>query len=275
MTPARLSPRPGVSVDEVFGAPAAPDERVPTVRRNWDDAPFWLFENRDVPLTEQYGLFFERDLPPLRSRLIAWLLALVLGFTGADRFYLRKPFTGALKLLTLGGAGIWWLRDLLRLTRPDAADGRRAPLAGTARARRRLRLASIALIAAVLGLAVGAAVPPVTALAASTYTTFHNLLYPPPPPPVPVWVTVADAAGTKPATPVITATGKLHVTYAFPGPAVVYLVPATGPAVTVLTLAKAGTGEIGVTVAPGTYTLTVSTTGPAWTFKAEEFRLPG
>ncbi len=273
MTPARLEPRPGVSAADVFGAPEAPDERVPTVRRTWDDIPFWLFENRDVPLTEQYGLFFERDLPPLRSRLIAWLLAL--GFAGADRFYLRKPVTGTLKLLTFGGAGFWWARDLLRLSRADAADGRHAPLAGSAAVRRALRLATLALIAAILGLAVGAAVAPVTALATTTYTTVHALMDPPPPPPVPVWVTVADAVGTKPLPQVATDTGKLHVSYAFPGPAVVFLQPAKGPAITILTLPKGGTGAIGVTLARGTYTLTVSTTGPAWTLKAEEFRLPG
>lgn len=266
---------PGVTVEEVFGLPEVPDERIPTVRRTWDDAPFWLFENREVPVSEQYGLFFEHELPPLRSRLVAWLLALFLGFIGADRFYLRRPVTGTLKLLTLGGAGIWWARDLLHVTRTGASDGSRLPLAGSAAVRRRLRVASAAVIAAVLGLAAGAAVPPVTALATSTYTTVHNLLDPPPPPPAPVWVTVADAAGTKPAAPVITVTGKLHITYAFPGQAVVYLQPAKGPATTILTLPKAGAGEFGITLAPGTYTLTVSTTGPAWTLKAEEFRLPG
>jgi hypothetical protein len=268
--------RPGVSAAELFGAPA-PDERVPTVRRRSgdEDVPFWLFENRDVPLAEQYGLYFEGELPARKSRLTAWLLALFLGFTGADRFYLHKPVTGALKLVTFGGAGIWWLRDLLRVTKSDAADGRNTPLAGTSSVRRTLRAVSMALVIAVLGLGVWGAVPPVTAAAISTYTAVHTVLVPPPPPPVPEWVTVADASGMKPLPLVPTATGKLHITYAFPGPAVVFLLPAKGPATTVLTLAKAGGGEIGVTLAPGTYTLTVSTTGPAWTLKAEEFRLPG
>lgn len=262
-------------MEEVFGLPEVPDERIPTVRRTWDDAPFWLFENREVPVSEQYGLFFEHELPPLRSRLVAWLLALVLGFTGADRFYLRKPVTGTLKLLTLGGAGIWWARDLLRITRTGASDGRRLPLAGSAAVRRRLRVASAAVIAAVLGLAAGAALPPVTAAATQAYDTVHAVFYPPPPPPVPAWVTVADASAAKPPAPVTTVTGKLHVTYSFPGAAVVYLQPAKGPATTIITLAKPGAAAIGVSVPPGTYTLTVSASGPGWSLKAEELRLPG
>lgn len=277
MTLRPVTIRPGVSAAELFGAPA-PDERVPTVRRRSgeEDVPFWLFENREVPLAEQYGLCFEGELPEQKSRLTAWLLAFLLGFIGADRFYLRKPVTGTLKLITLGGAGIWWLRDLLRVTKSDAADGRNTPLAGTSSARRTLRAVSMVLVIAVLCLAVWGAAPPVTEAAISTYTAVHTALVPPPPPPVPEWVTVADASGTKPLPVVPTATGKLHVTYAFPGPAVVFAQPATGgPATTILDLSKAGGGEIGVTLAPGTYTLTVSTTGPAWTLKAEEFKLPG
>ncbi|MEY9776505.1 NINE protein [Arthrobacter sp. MW3 TE3886] len=49
-----------------------------------------------MPLTEHDGLVFDGDLPPMRSLRTAWLLALFLGFAGADRFYLHKPVTGTL-----------------------------------------------------------------------------------------------------------------------------------------------------------------------------------
>jgi hypothetical protein len=47
----------------------------------------------------------------MRSLRTAWLPAVCLGFTGPERFYLRRPVSGGLKLLTLGAAGIWWFID--------------------------------------------------------------------------------------------------------------------------------------------------------------------
>ncbi|MGO4493354.1 TM2 domain-containing protein, partial [Arthrobacter sp. 2YAF22_2] len=48
-----------------------------------------------------------------KSFLTTWLLALLLGALGADRFYLGKVGTGILKLVTLGGFGIWALIDII------------------------------------------------------------------------------------------------------------------------------------------------------------------
>ena len=76
---------------------------------------------------------------------------LCLGFTGADRFYLRRPGTGTLKLLTLGGFGIWWLIDLFRITKENSADGASMPLTGTDSLRRGLRVASTVLAGTLLG----------------------------------------------------------------------------------------------------------------------------
>lgn len=233
-----------------------------------------MFENRYVPLTEQYGLFFERDLPPRRSLRTAWLLALFLGFTGADRFYLHKPVTGTLKLLTLGGAGIWWLIDLFRITNEFAADGASMPLLGTNSQRRGLRLASIAVAAALVGAVVYVTAAPVTGTITATVTGLNELLNPAPPPPVKELVTVAEASATKPPGPVVTVTGNLHIEYTFTGPAVVYLQPAKGPALTILALVKARAGAIGVTLRPGIYTLIISTTGTLWHLTAAEYRLP-
>ena len=237
------------------------------------DIPAWLFKNRNVPPTEQYGLFFEGDPLPMRSLRTAWLLALCLGFTGADRFYLRRPVTGTLKLLTLGGLGIWWLIDLFRITKEHAADGASMPLAGTNSLRRGLHMVSTVVAATLVGAVFCVIAAPVAGTLTATATAMNALLSPAPPPPMKEWVTVAEASAAKPAGPVVTVTGKLHIEYSFAGPAVVYLQPAKGPALTVLSLVKARSGATGVVLAPGTYTLTVSTTGPSWALKAEEYRL--
>ena len=47
-----------------------------------------------------------------RSLLIAYLLWFFLGYLGIHRFYLGRPFTGVLWLLTGGLLGIGWIFDL-------------------------------------------------------------------------------------------------------------------------------------------------------------------
>lgn len=48
-----------------------------------------------------------------KSFLVTWLLSLLVGVLGVDRFYLGKVGTGVLKLITIGGVGIWWFVDLI------------------------------------------------------------------------------------------------------------------------------------------------------------------
>ena len=54
-----------------------------------------------------------RDYPSEKSRSIALALAAILGPFGGHRFYVGKTGTGILMLCTLGGAGLWYVYDLI------------------------------------------------------------------------------------------------------------------------------------------------------------------
>ncbi|GAA1217799.1 TM2 domain-containing protein [Rhodoglobus aureus] len=64
-----------------------------------------------------------------KSFLATWLLSLLLGFFGVDRFYLGKVGTGILKLITFGGFGIWYLIDLILTLTGAQKDKQGLPLA--------------------------------------------------------------------------------------------------------------------------------------------------
>ena len=53
-----------------------------------------------------------KRFPKQRHFLAVFFLSFMWGFVGADRMYLGKWGTGLLKLVTLGGFGIWVLIDL-------------------------------------------------------------------------------------------------------------------------------------------------------------------
>ncbi|MDR7083628.1 TM2 domain-containing membrane protein YozV [Arthrobacter ginsengisoli] len=65
-----------------------------------------------------------------KSFLTAWLLSLIVGVFGVDRFYLGKIGTGILKLVTAGGAGIWVLVDLILILTNKQTDKHGYKLAG-------------------------------------------------------------------------------------------------------------------------------------------------
>lgn len=62
-----------------------------------------------------------------KSRLVALLFCVLLGFLGVHRFYLGKIGTGILMVVTLGGLGIWALIDMILIAVGSFrdAEGRR------------------------------------------------------------------------------------------------------------------------------------------------------
>jgi TM2 domain-containing membrane protein YozV len=76
----------------------------------------------------------ETDTSPATAEpkpfLVTWLLSLFLGFLGVDRFYLGKIGTGIVKLLTLGGLGVWYLIDLIIILSNAAKDKNGVALEG-------------------------------------------------------------------------------------------------------------------------------------------------
>ena len=61
-------------------------------------------------MTEQSEI--EAEKSPFNWTVI-FFTSLFLGLISIDRFYTRKKISGVIKLLTLGGSGIWRLIDLL------------------------------------------------------------------------------------------------------------------------------------------------------------------
>jgi TM2 domain-containing membrane protein YozV len=59
---------------------------------------------------------------------VALLLSFFVGGLGVDRFYLGYVGLGILKLVTLGGCGVWWLIDFILIAMNKLPDAEGNPL---------------------------------------------------------------------------------------------------------------------------------------------------
>lgn len=103
----------------VPAAPAANDGRVE--------------EHTTLPLAPgaaSAGFSYEPYRTEGRTFVATWLFAMLLGYWGADRFYLGKTGTAIAKLLTVGGLGVWVLVDLLLVLFGAQRDRDGRPLVG-------------------------------------------------------------------------------------------------------------------------------------------------
>lgn len=77
------------------------------------------------PVSEIPGVYSDKDW------LTAVVLSLIVGTFGIDRFYLGYTALGVLKLITLGGCGIWALIDLILIAVGSVNDSNGRPLRRT------------------------------------------------------------------------------------------------------------------------------------------------
>ena len=93
--------------------------RSTTLVKRADGSGTW-FQAAELP-----GVFSDKDW------LTAILLSLFVGWLGIDRFYLGYTTLGVVKLLTLGGLGIWALIDLILIVMGRLPDVNGLPLRRT------------------------------------------------------------------------------------------------------------------------------------------------
>jgi hypothetical protein len=229
-----------------------------------------------------------------KSFITTWLLALLLGGLGIDRFYLGKIGTGILKLVTFGGLGIWVLIDLIITLSGKQRDKQGLLLAGYAKHKvvAWIVTAVLILIGAVSG---GSAGAPGGSASVSDGPAVEAPAKAPAAAPAPAkkeaapaakkWTTVETLSGTAGnSSQVFELTGaEAQLTYDFQGStdmavAAVYLEPegkyiSTDGGIPIVMLSKPGTDVTALHKTAGKYYLDVTAANiDSWTVKVEEMR---
>jgi TM2 domain-containing membrane protein YozV len=69
-----------------------------------------------------HNILILRRVQSMKSKTTTLIISLLLGELGIDRFYLGYTGLGILKLLTVGGCGIWYIIDIILILTDKMKD---------------------------------------------------------------------------------------------------------------------------------------------------------